>query len=494
MEETQGILDAIGSWLQTVSIVPDDYREYAQLVVDGLLFFLGRLPADRLEAIVAAQLAIPEDASADDRLVALVRECPTLHKLGQVIARQAGLPLELRARLQALESLVPPAGSYDVPALVAREIGAIPGLSVEGDAFAEGSVAFVAGFTWEPEPGAPVRHGVFKALKPGAQARLLEDLAIWPDLGVHLAERSHAAGLPRLDFRTLLDGVAHLLRSEIRLDLEQERMAQARRWYAGSTDVVIPELFAFCTPRLTAMERIDGVKVTDPSVPPATRRKLARTIVGALLAKPFWTPEACAPFFHADPHAGNLFATPQGKLAIFDWALTTRLSEAQAAAVVQSLASAAMLDELGVRAALAELGDIVDAAAVCAGVAAAIGAVRRGAFPGFGWLTPLLDDLGRSGAMSFPESTALFRKLLLTLTGVIRDVCPGASIDDVLIAGGGRQFRSESWRRPLAPYDSRAFGTHVSNRDLVALLGSFALTPARYMLGMYRDALDLILR
>jgi ubiquinone biosynthesis protein len=115
----------------------------------------------------------------------------------------------------------------------------------------------------------------FKALKPNAEERLLEDLAIWPDLGDYLEERSLSLGLATLDFRSLLDGVARLLRIEIRLDREQDRLERARRFFADSPNVVIPELIPFCTPRLTAMQRIDGVKVTDSSVAPGLRRRLA---------------------------------------------------------------------------------------------------------------------------------------------------------------------------------------------------------------------------
>jgi ubiquinone biosynthesis protein len=170
------------------------------------------------------------------------------------------------------------------------------------------------------------------------------------------------------------------------------------------------------------------------------------------------------------------------------------LSDAQLAAVVQALLAAAVLEEAGVLRALAVLGDVKREADLRAFVGAALGNVRRGAFPGFGWFTPLLDQLGRSGALTFPEETALFRKSLLTLTGVVRDVWPNASIDEVLLASGGRQFFAESWARPLAPWDSRAFGTHVSNRDLLSLLNSLNWTPARYMLGAYRDALDILAR
>ncbi len=492
--ETQDILDGMRGWIETVGLVPPDYEQYAPLVIDGLLHFLSRLPATRLEAIVAAQLELPESAEADERLIGLLRQCPTLHKLGQVIARQAGLPLDLRARLQGLESLAPAPGSYDIDAIVAAEIGVIEGLTVAPDALAEGSVAFVVPFELRSAADGSIRRGVFKALKPEASARLLEDLAIWPELGEYLTARSAEVGLAAVDFRSLLEGVANLLRNEIQLDGEQERLRRARRFYADEPSVIVPELFAFCTPRLTAMERVDGVKVTDPSLPVDLRRRLARTIVAALLAKPFWSTPAGEPFFHADPHAGNLFATPDGKLAIFDWALTTHLNSDQCSAVVQTLVCAAVLDEPGVAAQLAALGDIKAPATVAAGIAAAVAGVRRGAFPGFAWLTALLDRLGRDGAIVFPEETALFRKSLLTLSGVVRDVWPYASVDEVLLASGGRRFVAESWSRPLAPFGSRAFATHVSNSDLVRLMTSLTWTPTRYLLGTYRDALEVLTR
>jgi ubiquinone biosynthesis protein len=492
--ETQDIIDAMRGWIESVAIVPPAYAQYAPLVIDGLLHFLGRLPAARLEAIVSDQMLLAADATPDDRLVALVGQCPTLHKLGQVIARQSGLPAELRLRLQTLEMLTTVPGRYDVDDIIKRELGTVPGLTLAPNALAEGSVAFVVPFEWRPQPGAAPQRGVFKALKPHAEEQLLEDLAIWPDLGDFLAERSAQLGLGKLDFRTLLDGVAGLLRNEIRLDLEQVHLARARSFYADSSDVVIPALFPFCSPRITAMERIDGVKVTDPSIEPNVRRMLARTIVSALLAKPFWSVPAAAPFFHADPHAGNLFATPDGKLAIFDWALTSQLNETQLAAVVQTLLSAAVLDESGVIRAIANLGSVKNEAELRSFVAAAIGEVRRGTFPGFAWLTPLLDLAGREGTVAFPEQTALFRKSLLTLTGVIRDVWPQSSVDQVLVLSGGCRFVAESWMRTLAPPGSRAFGTHVSNIDLLRFVSSLTLTPARYMLGTYGDALGALTR
>jgi ubiquinone biosynthesis protein len=480
---------AMRAWIETIDIVPETQHAYAPLVVDGLVFFIGQLPPARIEAIAADQLALPAEATADERLTALARRCPTLHKLGQVVARQAGLPATLRARLQSLEMSRPLPGAYDISALIAREIGTVPGLTVAAQPLAEGSVAVVVPFRWEPDGVGSSRSGVFKVLKPDAEANLLEDLAVWPALGDYLEARCAHYGLAAVDIRGLLDGVARLLSNEIRLDGEQRWMTRARSFYADASTVRIPELFPFCTPRLTAMERIAGVQVTDPGVPLAARISLARTIVEALLAQPFWSAPARRPFFHADPHAGNLFATPDAKLAIFDWALTTELPETALSAVVRTLLGAASLDAAAVARALAALGRVNRASALRDRVDAALGEVRRGAFPGFGWLTPLLDRLARDGVLTFPEETALFRKALLTLGGVVRDVWPAGSIDAVLIDRGGREFVAEAWGRALAPPDSRAFGTHVSTDDLARFFGALAWTPARYWVGFYRDVL-----
>jgi ubiquinone biosynthesis protein len=487
--ETAEIIAGIRAWIGSVQLVPPVLAPYAPLVTDGLMFFLERLPASRLNAIVGDQLAIDVDASPDERLIALLRRCPTLHKLGQVISHQSGLPAELRVRLQHLESIAPEPGNREIEQLVERELGPVAGLTVAADALAEGSVAFIVPFEWHDAPAGLPQRGVFKALKPDAEKHLLEDLAIWPALGDYLEERSAHYDLTQLEFRSTLDGVARLLLNEIRLDREQERLDWARGFYADSPRVIVPQLLPLCTPRITAMERIDGCKVTESTADAATRRAMARTLVEALLSKPFWSPPATGAVFHADPHAGNLLATSDGRVAILDWALTTRLNGDQLAAVVHTLLGAATLDEPAVVRALSGLGEVKDARTLRTMVERSVADVRRGVFPGFEWLTPLLDEVARTATMTFPEETALFRKSLLTLAGVVHDVSPRTSLDGILIRDGGREFLGETPVRARAPLDSRAFGSHVSNADLMRFLISVPWVPERYMLGAYADFL-----
>ena len=473
---------------QGVDIVPEAYAAYRSLIVDGLLFFLARLPEDRRDAMFAEQLEIEGELDSNERVIALLRRSPTLHKLAQVIGHDKGLPLELRLRLQTLESMPPGADFAEVLGIVRRELGETPGIEIATEALAEGSVAIVIPFVWTtPSECSPVR-GVLKILKPNVERRLREELDIWDDLGTYLEERATFYALPALRFGDTLRGVRTLLESEVRLDIEQERLARARRFYADDPRIFIPRVLPMSTPRMTAMEFVDARKITESGLEAGPRRELARTAIDALLAKPFWNKSDDAAF-HADPHAGNLLVTAGGRLAIVDWALTTIVSGAQRNAVVRALIGAGTLNAQLVFRSLAELGLVNDAATVRAAIQVALRDVRGGTFPGFAWLTGLLDELARTAAMHFPEETALFRKSLLTLQGVAEDVSGDVTVDEVLVRTGIAAFASDLPGRPLAQVASRAFASRLSNLDLLTAWATLPLVPMRFWLGVYTDVL-----
>ena len=76
----------------------------------------------------------------------------------------------------------------------------------------------------------------------------------------------------------------------------------------------------------------------------------------------------------------------------------------------------------------------------------------------------------------------MFRKALLTLTGVIADISTQCSTEGVLISSAMRQFQRELASRPFVSVDSRDFGSHVSNMDLCHLWYTLPLTVTRYWL------------
>ena len=474
----------LASLLRLSELLPPAYARFRPLLADALLFFLARLSAGRQQAIFAAQLSLPGNASRSRRLLALFRLCPTLHKLGQVVAHDRRLSGDLRRRLQELETLVPTDSLAAVRPLLESEVGHVAGLHIARKALAEASVAVVVPFVWRPAANSPPQQGVFKVLRPGVQDRLDEELAIWPALGTFLEERCLAHGLPVFDYANTLESVAHLLANEVRLDREQAHLRQAAEFYAGSPDILIPGVFPFSTPSVTAMQRVDGCKVTSQDLPAREMRQRAERLIRALLAQPFWSSGEAGAVFHADPHAGNLLATPDGRLAILDWALTTTLAKRQCESVVQLVLGALTLNDRRVCAAIAALGESVDDAQVQVAVRQAIGEVRRGTFPGFEWMTSLLDALAATSAVRFPEEVSLFRKALLTLSGVAADVSQDMTMDGVLIREGASQFIRSLWWRPWIWADSRRQGgAHLSNADLFGLGAELPASTLRFLTG-----------
>ncbi len=156
-------LDAI-----LASTVPAAYAAYRRPLAAALAFFLDHLSADRAAAIVGDQLALPPGAGDAERLFALARRSPTLHKLGQILARDRRLDLELRRVLQRLESMPSGSSVAELRPLIERELGDLDraGIALDPGVLAEASIAVVVGLTWHGQ------SGVFKLLKPGVESEL----------------------------------------------------------------------------------------------------------------------------------------------------------------------------------------------------------------------------------------------------------------------------------------------------------------------------------
>ena len=468
------LLQAIG----VDRLVPESLARWRPLVCDGVLFFLGNLAPQRRDEIMAAQLALPIDADPGQRLIALLTQCPTLHKLGQVLARNQSIPEALRLRLQALESMPASTPMPQLLAHIRRELPADAALTIADEALAEASVAAVVPFSWEEDGN--LRHGVFKVLKPGIEARLRDELAVWLELGAYLEQRAGELGLPPLDYRDTLDSVAELLANEVRVDNEQANLAAAAEFHAGSKHVLVPRLLPWCTPRMTAMERVFGRKVTDADLSPQARARLADTAVTALLAEPFWSGDESV-FFHADPHAGNLLVTDDGRLAVIDWALVARFTKHQREAIVDAVLGGLTLDADRICRAVSRLGTLPpDHPVLREAVERALQQVRRFKLPGFGWLVALLDEVASRTEAGIREDLILFRKVWATLSGVIHDLAGEHRPDKALILTGLEHFAAELPSRYTASFDSRAFDTHVSNADLLMLWATLGLVATRY--------------
>ena len=330
-----------------------------------------------------------------------------------------------------------------------------------------------------------------KVLKPGIEERLEEELEIWSTVSVFIDERCKTLNLASLHYAEILETVRELLFNEVKLDREQQNLAKAAQLYIDRTSAVqIPYLLPFSTSRITAMERISGNKVTEVHrLSKKARWNLAATLVDTLIMRPVFSSERSA-MFHADPHAGNLFITEDGRLAILDWSLVGYLGKRERELLVQLLLGAATFNVSRVARAIEDLAySQPDHASVCQVTELALRRLHPNKFPGFSWLVKLLDDAKLLAEVRFPSDLLLFRKNILTLEGVVADICTDCQLDKTLFLSATRQFRQELLDRVLCSPISRSFGTHLSNLDLLGLYFSLPMGVGRRYLDLLSEPL-----
>lgn len=474
-------------------LLPDAYAHFARPVKESLVVFLSGLPEAWQEEILAQQAALPASATVAERLGSMARSCPVLHKLGQALARDQRLAAELRYQLRQLESLPPTVPLETIEEVLSRELGQLESRAVvlQPPAIAEASVAVVIPFRESRDREA--RQGVFKVLKPGIEVRMEIELDLLGRVGSHLDERCHELEIPPLDYRDTFEQVRHKLASEVRLDEEQRHLAEARTCYTDDPDVLIPQLLDLCTPRITAMQRVVGVKVTDHNLDSLEeKRRLARLIMRSLITWPVFS-RADRALFHSDPHAGNLLITDDQRLAILDWSLVGHLGERERIAMGQIMLGALTLNADRIVDVLEELGErsLVDRTALNEVVRDALRWIRRGQFPGLTWLVGLIDEAAHKARLRVGADLTLFRKSLLTLEGVIAELgADGFSIDEAAMSKFLGHIGNELVHRWYTHPASREFATRFSNIDLAATLISSPLAIPRFWLAEATDILE----
>lgn len=410
----------IQQWLQ--ELIPEAYRRYQPVLERALVHFVQSLSPERQQAILQNQL---QPQTSAERMTTLMRDCPTLHKLGQLLARDTRLHESFREKLRELESCLPLARvqDYDWP------LELIP-----QEALAEGSVASVFACSWgETEV-------VCKQLKPGVAEKLREEFAIWENLGGKLGDWCRDDGLPVFDYRTILASLVRLLEDELHPSREQRQLLLAAQRFQSLPEVQVPRLY----PQLRGlvMERLYGT----PLLEHERAAELFPLAVRVLITDPFFTSEEDG-IFHLDPHPGNMWVSREGRLALLDWGSVLVLSKERRALLTHALLSAWRGDQQDWEFYATQL------------TGAPVGACPRS-----GTLSGLLDP--ECWGDQFPLDLILLRKILFHLEGIEAQLGESQLMWHVFTQAGLR-FLAELPMRLAAPLDWRGFSTHLSNLDIV---------------------------
>jgi ubiquinone biosynthesis protein len=244
---------------------------------------------------------------------------PTFVKLGQFLSmRPDVLPAALILELRKLQDNVQAVPFPAIDEVLREDLG------VNRELFSEFNEEVVASASLAQVYFARLREGdeavAVKVQKPGIQRTMETDL----DLAGWLAGQLHQriSALRPFDLPGIVEEARHGILREI--DFRNEARNQQ---YFATQNPTPEQVFApkvhlnLSTARVLVMERIVGQPVRSVVLPPDQLSRLAARGAESLIRQVL-----VAGFFHADPHAGNVFVTTDGRLCFLDWGLVGHLT------------------------------------------------------------------------------------------------------------------------------------------------------------------------
>jgi ubiquinone biosynthesis protein len=389
-----------------------------RLGVLGALERIGRvLPTAPLEALV--------ELRPEQRARCMLEELgPCFVKLGQVLATRVDLfPPEWIAEFSALQNHVPPVPFEALRGPLEADLGG----SVD-TLFAAFDLAPLAAASIAQVHRARLHDGsevVVKVRRPDIEATIEADIRLLERLA-RMVE-SEWPEWRRYQPLALVRQLKSSLRRELDLAAEGRHSERIAQNFADDPRIVVPRVhWALTRTRVNVQDFIDGVPMGDEAgltAAGADRPALARLGAQAVLKMMFEDG-----FFHADPHAGNVFRLPGDRLALIDFGMVGRLSESRRAQLVdlmQGLVGRDTAEVVEVLLAWAEQGEL-DEDALAEDIDALIDSyhgVPLGQLQ-FGRLLGEVMALLREHRLVLPADLALVIKVFVTVEGMGRRLDP----------------------------------------------------------------------
>lgn len=466
--------------------VPGSLAHFAPLVRDGIELFLSGTAYPRLRQVLLDQAPLPASSAPGERLLKLVLHFPTLHKLGQLIARNPQLDPQLKKWLICLEQGdfgTDPDDQVDFIRTQLASLNSRCRIMLSPRIIAEASVATILPCCWQNPGSSQTRQGVFKVLKPRIETQLEEELRILEGVVSTLETDRQRYALQEMKLVDLFQEIRGDLAREVNLAAEQEHLSEAAKSYHGAPGVRIPQLAPFSTRTMTAMEYIDGIKVTDIEGTRQQRQELASRVFEAILCVPLFAKENLS-LFHGDPHAGNILAVPGGvpnsfDVALLDWTLAGHLSQRQRMQIMELLLGVMKRDNWTIARAIAGMVSALDTTQkidrgyLAEKIKHLVATEEHGDCDPLKTAFHLLEEMTMEGLV-LPSELVLYRKSFFTLEGVLHDLSPDFTMSGALERYLARLLLEElparcgTWMIPAADRPEY-YRTLLSNQSLLEL-------------------------
>ena len=248
---------------------------------------------------------------------------PTFIKFGQILADRPDLISDnLRGELKKLQATAKPLPDVQMINIIEKELGA----SVD-DIFESFNHEHIASASIGQVYTGVLKNGrkvVIKVQRPNIEQKINLDLLLMDFLAKGFVKRYPE--LAMIDIVEVVKEFREIIFNELNYLNEASNMMRFSDMFKADDRVHIPEVFhEFTTKHILVMEFIDGV--APDRLDKMEELNINREVVAENGADILLTMILKHGFFHADPHAGNIFVMPGNVISFIDFGMVGNLKQ-----------------------------------------------------------------------------------------------------------------------------------------------------------------------
>ncbi|KAE8735757.1 putative Hydrolase [Hibiscus syriacus] len=255
---------------------------------------------------------------------------PTFVKLGQGLSTRPDLcPPEYLEELAQLQDSLPTFPDADAFSCIETELG-LPLDSIFSVISPAPIAAASLGQVYKARLKTSGQTVAVKVQRPGIEEVIGLDFYLIRGLGFFI---NKYVDIITTDAVAVIDEFAGRVFQELNYVQEGQNARKFKMLYADKEDILVPDIFwDYTSGKVLTMEWVDGVKLNEQAAIERQGLKVLDLVTAGIQCSLRQLLEYG--YFHADPHPGNLLATPEGKLAFLDFGMMSETPEEARFAII----------------------------------------------------------------------------------------------------------------------------------------------------------------
>ncbi|WP_313111843.1 ABC1 kinase family protein [Aequorivita sediminis] len=308
-----------------MSLLPDQYDKYIRFFKFMMKYWNSDVFSYTEERIADSESEIesenfehsPEELAEDLKSMG-----PTYVKLGQLLSTRPDLlPPPFLEALATLQDDVENVDYQEIETIFKEELGVRISkafASFEKEPLASASIGQVHRAVLHSGKTVAV-----KVQRPGIRKRFIEDLDTLMSISEKLETYSEMGR--NYAIHSVIEELRYVLLKELDYTLEAQNLATLKKNLAEFEHMFIPApIMDYCSSKVLTMEFVEGGKIT--KVSPLKRLDISFEPLVDELVKSYLKQIIVDGFAHADPHPGNVYLTPENKIALMDLGMVAKFS------------------------------------------------------------------------------------------------------------------------------------------------------------------------